>query len=235
MLEAIILAGGFGTRLKEAVPDLPKPMAPIQGKPFLAYLLENLSKKGFKRVILSLGYMPEKIIDYFGTSFSGIEIIYSVEKEPLGTGGATKLALERCTQDHVYIINGDTYLDFEVDEIESLWHKNHQPIIVGVNVENTSRYGSLEIVDGRVISFKEKAFIKSGPINAGCYIFTKTQLESFVSKVKFSLESDFLIYEVKKAILKVYLSGGLFIDIGIPEDYKRAQLILPDITDLRSI
>ena len=229
MLEAIILAGGFGTRLKEVVPDLPKPMAPIKGKPFLAYLLENLSKKGFKRVILSLGYMPEKIIDYFETSFNGIEITYSIEKEPLGTGGATKLALEKCTQDHVYVINGDTYLDFEVDEIESLWHKNHQPIIVGVNVEKTSRYGSLEIVDGRVISFKEKAFIKSGPINAGCYVFTKTQLESFIDKDRFSLESDFLMYEVKKEIFKCILSKGLFIDIGIPSDYLKVQLLLSNI------
>jgi D-glycero-alpha-D-manno-heptose 1-phosphate guanylyltransferase len=226
MLEAIILAGGFGTRLKEAVPDLPKPMAPIKGKPFLAYLLENLSQKGFKRAILSLGYMPEKIIDYFGTSFNGIEIIYSVEKETLGTGGATKLALERCTQDHVYVINGDTYLDFEIEEIELLWHKNHQPMIVGVNVENTSRYGSLEIVDGRVISFKEKAFIKSGPINAGCYIFRRAQLENCVGNELFSLESDFLANEVRNESFYYFSSRGKFLDIGIPEDYEAAKYFI---------
>ena len=227
MLEAIVLAGGFGTRLKEVVPDLPKPMAPIHGKPFLAYLLDNLAEKGFGRVILSLGYMAEKIIDYFGCQYEGLDLLYSIESEALGTGGATKLALEKCTQDHVYVINGDTYLDFEVIEIEEIWRKNQQPIILATEVQNTSRYGSLEILGDRVISFKEKKFIESGLINAGCYIFKKPQLESFIDNDRFSLEIDFLMHEVKKEMFKVYLSRGLFIDIGIPEDYQKAQFILP--------
>jgi D-glycero-alpha-D-manno-heptose 1-phosphate guanylyltransferase len=226
MYEAIILAGGFGTRLKEAVPDLPKPMAPIHGKPFLEYLLNNLAKKGFKRVILSVGYLAKIIINYFGSSFNGIDIIYSIEKEPLGTGGATKLALEKCTQDHVYIINGDTYLDFEVDEIELLWNRNHRPIIVATEVEKTCRYGKLEIIDGQVISFKEKEFIESGIVNAGCYIFKKSQLNFLVDKDNFSLESDFLIHDVKLKKFNAYISKGIFIDIGIPEDYEKIQTIL---------
>ena len=98
MLEAIILAGGFGTRLKEVVPDLPKPMAPISGKPFLAYLLDGLAKKGFKRVILSVGYMAEKIINYFGCQYEGIELVYSLETEPLGTGGNQISTLARCNK-----------------------------------------------------------------------------------------------------------------------------------------
>jgi D-glycero-alpha-D-manno-heptose 1-phosphate guanylyltransferase len=219
MLEAIILAGGFGTRLKKVVADLPKPMAPIHGKPFLAHLLDNLAKKGFRRVILSVGFMSEKIIDYFQDNYSGIDLFYSVEQIPLGTGGAVRLALEKATQDHVYVINGDTYLDFEIDEIESLWNKNHRPIIVGVNVENTSRYGRLEIFDGRVVSFQEKDFIKSGPINAGCYIFRRIQLRNFVGKDQFSLERDFLMKEVVTEEFSYFFSRGKFIDIGIPEDY----------------
>ena len=98
MLEAIILAGGFGARLKEVVPDLPKPMAPISGKPFLAYLLDGLAKKGFKRVILSVGYMAEKIINYFGCQYEGIELVYSLETEPLGTGGNQISTLARCNK-----------------------------------------------------------------------------------------------------------------------------------------
>jgi D-glycero-alpha-D-manno-heptose 1-phosphate guanylyltransferase len=223
MLEAIILAGGFGTRLKEVLPGLPKSMAPIHGKPFLAYLLDNLEKKGFKKVILSVGYMADKIIDHFGARYQELVLEYSIEKEALGTGGAARLALEKCSQDHVYVLNGDTYLDFEVYEIESLWLLNHEPIIVGVNVENTARYGSLEIVDGRVISFKEKAFIKSGPINAGCYIFKRTQLEDFAKKTRFSLERDFLMNKVTKENFYYFTSRGKFIDIGIPEDYEEAK------------
>lgn len=226
MYEAIILAGGFGTRLRKAVPDLPKPMAPINGKPFLAYLLESLSKKGFIRVILSVGFMAEKIIDFFGDQYAGIELIYSVELTPLGTGGATRLALERSTQDHIYILNGDTYLDFEIKEIELLWNENHCPIIVGVNVENESRYGKLVIDNGRIISFAEKSFIEKGPINAGCYVFKKDQLMNFKKNEKFSLENEYLAPEMMHSKFNYFLSNQLFIDIGIPEDYKKANLFL---------
>ena len=109
MHEAIVLAGGFGTRLREVLPDLPKPMAPVAGRPFLEILLTSLADKGFSRVVLSLGYMADKIITYFGNSFTGLDLIYVVEDEPLGTGGAVRLALSQCLQDHIYILNGDTF------------------------------------------------------------------------------------------------------------------------------
>jgi D-glycero-alpha-D-manno-heptose 1-phosphate guanylyltransferase len=231
MLEAIILAGGFGTRLKEVVPDLPKPMAPINGKPFLAYLLDGLAKKGFKRVILSVGYMAEKIINYFGCQYEGIELVYSLETEPLGTGGATKLALERCTQDHIYVLNGDTYLDFEVDEIESLWHKNHQPIIVGVEVEDVSRYGRLGLNNDSVISFVEKGIAGKGFINAGCYVFKLNQLENNITNPPFSLEIDFLAEEVGKQSFNFFASKEFFLDIGMPDDYIKAKKELRNQTN----
>jgi D-glycero-alpha-D-manno-heptose 1-phosphate guanylyltransferase len=226
MYEAIILAGGFGTRLKEALPDLPKPMAPIYGRPFLSYLLDQLVEKGFKRVILSVGYMQEKIIDYFGFQYKEINLIYSVEKIPLGTGGATKLALEKCIQDHVYVMNGDTYLDFELDKLEQLWNENHQPIITGVDIKNSDRYGKLEIKDNNVISFQEKTFISKGIINAGCYVFTKTQLKNYPSNKQFSLETDFLTHEVKKTNFNFFLSKSYFIDMGIPEDYTKIKALI---------
>ena len=121
MREAIVLSGGLGTRLRGIVPDLPKSMAPIGDRPFLEILLKNLAKKGFKRVILSLGYMAEKITAHFGSSFAGMELHYVIEEKPLGTGGAIRLALSVCSQDHAYVFNGDTFLDLEVDKIYEEW------------------------------------------------------------------------------------------------------------------
>ncbi len=113
-MEAIVLAGGFGTRLRQVVPDLPKPMAPIAGRPFLEILLLSLYQKGFSRVVLSLGFMAEKIIAHFGDRYVGMDLVYAVEHHPLGTGGAIRVALAQCASDHVFVFNGDTYLDLEV-------------------------------------------------------------------------------------------------------------------------
>lgn len=224
MLEAIVLAGGFGTRLKEVVPDLPKPMAPIHGKPFLAYLLDNLAEKGFRRVILSVGYMAEKIIDYFGSQYRELDLVYSVEKQALGTGGAVRLALEQCTQDHVYIMNGDTYLDFNIEEAELIWKKNENPIICAVYVDDAKRYGRIEYKNNLVKSFVEKGFEGSGVINAGCYIFHKSQLKNFLLSKPFSLEYDYLVKAVKKESFNICLSTGCFIDMGSPEDYQKLSI-----------
>ena len=114
-MEAIVLAGGFGTRLRQVVTDVPKSMAPIAGRPFLEILLGSLARKGFQRIVLSLGFMAEKISDHFGTHFAGLELAYVVEETPLGTGGAVRLASTACTQDHVFVLNGDTYVDLEAD------------------------------------------------------------------------------------------------------------------------
>jgi D-glycero-alpha-D-manno-heptose 1-phosphate guanylyltransferase len=225
MLEAIVLAGGFGTRLKEVVPDLPKPMAPVNGKPFLAYLLDNLAKKGFRKVILSVGYMAEKIIDYFGSQYAGIDITYSIEEKPLGTGGAARLALEQCRQNHVYIINGDTYLDFNIEEAELIWKRNENPIIFAVYVDGAKRYGRIEYKNNLVKSFIEKGFEGSGVVNAGCYIFHKSQLNDFLLSKPFSLEYDYLVNAVKKESFNIYLASGCFIDMGSPEDYKKSSII----------
>ena len=118
-MEAIVLAGGFGTRLKSVVFDLPKPMAPVAGKPFLERLLKSLAQKGFTRIVLALGYMAEKVIEHFGSRFEGMELVYEIESTPLGTGGAVRLALTQCLTDHVFVFNGDTYLDLEVSHVEA--------------------------------------------------------------------------------------------------------------------
>lgn len=227
-MEAIVLAGGFGTRLREVVPDLPKPMAPVAGKPFLEILLCSLSRKGFSRVVLSLGFMADKISGYFGDRFAGMELSYVVEDHPLGTGGAVRLALSNCRQDHVYVFNGDTFLDLEADAVEHLWQDRHHPIIVGRAVPDTARYGRFLTADGRVTGFTEKGVAGPGLINAGCYVFDRCQLDGFALNEPFSLEADFLVKAVQQMPVDVFVTEGLFIDIGIPEDYARAQALLAE-------
>lgn len=225
-MEAIVLAGGFGTRLRQVVPDLPKPMAPVCGKPFLALLLTALASKGFSRVVLSLGFMAEKISEHFGASFAGLEIDYVVESSPLGTGGAVRLALERCRQNHVFVFNGDTFVDLEVPDLERHWQHNGRAIIVGRNVPDTARFGRLLVADGRVTGFAEKGETGPGLINAGCYVFRRDQLNAWPFATAFSLESDYLVNAVGQEPIDVFETQGLFIDIGVPEDFDRAQAVL---------
>ena len=227
-MEAIILAGGFGTRLREVVPSLPKPMAPIAGRPFLEILLLSLSRKGFTRVILSLGFMAAKISEYFGERFAGMDLSYVVEASPLGTGGAVRLGLSVSEEDHVFIFNGDTFLDLEVGAIEHHWQKNRHPIIVGREVSDTSRYGCLLTENNQVKDFAEKG-VGPGLINAGCYVFDQRQLDCFLLNEAFSLESTFLVNLVARTEVDVFVTKGLFIDIGIPSDYTLAQKLLADL------
>ena len=225
-MEAIVLAGGFGTRLRQVVTDVPKPMAPIAGRPFLEILLGELAQKGFSRVVLSLGFMAEKISDHFGPRFAGLNLAYVVEDTPLGTGGATRLAATACAQDHVFVFNGDTYLDLEVDLLERQWQAKRHPIVVGRQVPDTKRYGRLVVDGDRIISFAEKGIAGPGLINAGCYVLATDALAQFPLNKSFAIETDYLVPEVARATVDVFVTEGVFIDIGIPEDYARAQTLL---------
>lgn len=225
-MEAIVLAGGFGTRLRQVVTDVPKPMAPIAGRPFLKILLGELAQKGFSRVVLSLGFMAEKISGHFGPRFAGLNLAYVVEDTPLGTGGATRLAATACSQDHVFVFNGDTYLDLEVDLLERQWQAKRHPIVVGRQVPDTTRYGRLVVDGDRIISFAEKGIAGPGLINAGCYVLATDALAQFPLNKPFAIETDYLVPEVARATVDVFVTEGVFIDIGIPEDYARAQTLL---------
>jgi D-glycero-alpha-D-manno-heptose 1-phosphate guanylyltransferase len=229
-MEAIILAGGLGTRLRDVVPDLPKPMAPVAGRPFLEILLNSLALKGFNRVVLSLGYMAEKISTYFGSRFANIELCYAIEDYPLGTGGAVRLALSKCQNEHVYIFNGDTYLDLDIDKAEQLWQQYHRPIIVGCMVPDAKRYGRLMTHEGQVIGFSEKGTAGYHLINAGCYVFYRHQLDHFELNKSFSLEKDYLSYAVKQIRMPVFVANGVFIDIGVPEDYAKVQSLFSQMS-----
>ena len=225
-MEAIILAGGFGTRLQQVVPGTPKPMAIVGGRPFLEIALADLARKGIQRVVLSLGYLAETIQSHFGEEYAGMTISYAVENTPLGTGGGIRLAIESCVEGHVFIFNGDTYLDLEIDAVERHWQNNHHPLIIGREVPDTSRYGRLITDDKHVIGFSEKGMTGPGLINAGCYVFCRDQLDEFPLNTAFSLEVDYLARTVKENPFDLFVTNGYFIDIGIPEDYARAQIEL---------
>lgn len=227
-MEAIVLAGGFGTRLRQVVADAPKPMAPVAGRPFLEILLGSLAQKGFSRVVLSLGFMAEKISGHFGPRFAGLDLAYVVEDTPLGTGGATRLAAAACTQDHVFVFNGDTYLDIEIGLLEQQWQARRHSIVVARQVPDTARYGRLVVDGDRITSFAEKGITGPGLINAGCYVLSRDALVRFPVNQAFSIETDYLVPEVARGMVEVFVTKGVFIDIGIPEDYSRAQTLLVD-------
>lgn len=223
-MEAIILAGGLGTRLKTVVSDLPKCMAPVAGHPFLEYVLKKLRSNGINKVILSVGYKHKAIKDHFGILFDGISISYAIEDEPLGTGGAIMLALSGATENDVFILNGDTL--YEVDFIEMLHqHSISQSAITMAlrSVEETSRYGAVETdYTGRIVAFREKGSVTGpGLINGGVYCVDKETLLNLDFPQKFSFEKDVL--EKQLLGMSGFISEAYFIDIGIPEDYERAE------------
>jgi D-glycero-alpha-D-manno-heptose 1-phosphate guanylyltransferase len=225
--EAIILAGGFGTRLREVVSDVPKPMAPVNDKPFLDYLLKYLSHYGIERVILSVGHLSEKIINHYGNNFNGIEIVYSVEKEPLGTGGGIRLAMEKCKEYDVLVLNGDSF--FSID-LHSFYNKYSDSVADGAlalrYTDNCARYGTIILGELDIIkSFNEKSGHKApGVINAGVYILSRDiYMEETHAGKNFSIEKDFFEKKLNKLTLYGFTYNGYFIDIGIPEDYKQAQ------------
>lgn len=226
--EAIVLAGGFGTRLRSVVSDVPKPMAQVAGRPFLALLLAHLKAAGFGRVVLSVGYMAEVIRGHFGTSWQGMSLAYAVEDSPLGTGGAIRAAMRLCEADHVHVFNGDTYLAVDLAATEAQWQRTQLPLIVAREVADTARYGRLDIdADGRIRGFLEKqASGGPGAINAGCYVLPRGIVEEFPGEERFSFEHDYLREAVVRRVFLAHRTEADFIDIGTPEDYARAQILL---------
>lgn len=224
-MEAVILAGGLGTRLKKVIKDLPKPMAYIKDKPFLEYILNYLNKNGITRVVLSVGYKWETIKEYFGNKFKKIEIIYSIENEPLGTGGAIKKALSLCVQDNIYIINGDTFFDINLKYLEL---KNNSKIFLSLKyMKNFNRYGCVEIDDnGFVTTFIEKEDREFGNINGGIYLISRSIFNEYNLEEKFSFE-DFIKSNFRELRIIAQIFDDYFIDIGIPEDYQRSIVEIP--------
>jgi len=224
--EAVILAGGIGTRLGRIAKDVPKPMIEVSGRPFLEYLLDYVIGQNIKRAILAVGFKNKVIKRHFGEKYKGLELIYSIEQEPLGTGGAIKKALKLVKEDDFFIFNGDTYFNVSLARLYE-FHKLKKAVlsIALKPLFDIRRYGTVDIeVSGKIVGFKEKKYSSEGMINGGVYILKRVVLSGAEFKTKFSFEKDFL--EKYSGVFALYgfpFADSFFIDIGVPEDYARAQ------------
>jgi D,D-heptose 1,7-bisphosphate phosphatase len=260
-MEAVILAGGYGTRLEHIVPDIPKSMAPVAGRPFLRYILDDMAESDIEKVVLAVGYRQEKIVNYFGNNYRGIDLVYSLEDEPLLTGGAVKKALTLCENKYVFVVNGDTYLEFDYANAAQVRDMHDAEVLIAVkHMQDTSRYGTVLLENNHtlpisnsaeaptdslvahIIGFEEKvaeqpaqqvnqlalstqlAIAKTGYINAGVYYLRQDSLTSLPNR--FSLETDYFPEMIIRTDIMALLADGLFIDIGVPNDYEYAQQLL---------
>ncbi len=226
--EAIILAGGKGTRLQSVVSDIPKPMALIGDIPFLEYLLNYLESYQIEHAILSVGYKWEIIQEYFGDKFKSIRISYAVEEEALGTGGGIKLAMEKAEGDHLYVLNGDTFFDVNLHDLSEFYFAHQSDMAITVKWKTDFfRYGTVLLDVCKVIGFQEKQAVKSGLINGGVYMIRKGLFETYKMPNKFSLETDLMEEHLDSLKICAMKCTEYFIDIGIPVDYEKAKKDLP--------
>jgi D-glycero-alpha-D-manno-heptose 1-phosphate guanylyltransferase len=230
-IEAIILAGGKGTRLKTVLDDRPKPMAIIGGKPFIEWLLLLLQQQGVQKVVICTGYMGEKIESYFGDGHEiGIKINYACDPFPLGTGGAVRNALAITTSNHLLILNGDSYFRLDLPYFLNTHHTQNAKATISLgSVENSSRYGSVKInEDGEITTFLEKlAWKQPGLINTGIYIIEREVINQIPEKQTVSLEKEVFPSLIGRGLYGMQ-SNGFFIDIGTPESFYKAEKILRD-------
>ena len=229
--EAIILAGGLGTRLRSVVPDLPKCMAPVAGKPFLYYIIAHFQKEGISNFIFSVGYKSENIINFVNKEFlhagrqgSNIDFQFSIEEEPLGTGGAIKLSGKKVSDHNIIVCNGDTLFKIDLQKLSNFHLQHNADCTLCLKpMNNFERYGVVEMNnDASIKSFKEKQFYEAGLINGGVYALNIRNFMKENLPEKFSFEKDYLEKYVTKRNMYAVIQDEYFIDIGIPEDYERA-------------
>lgn len=228
-MKVLILAGGFGTRIRSLFPDCPKPLIPFNGKPFLQWQIELLATQGFRQFVLCIGYLSEQIIEHFGDgSALGVEIKYAIETEPLGTGGALKNAAPYINQG-IMLLNGDTYLNTDFQELiarHTVLVKEYSAIgsLSLVSREDTARYGRVIVGDNHQITgFQEKSpELGAGLVNAGAYIFEPRILDFIPASTKVSLEQDILPTVIAKTsgLFGLPIQGS-FIDMGTPKGYNQ--------------
>jgi D-glycero-alpha-D-manno-heptose 1-phosphate guanylyltransferase len=225
--EAIVLVGGLGSRLRPLVSDVPKPLAPVAGRPFLAWLLDKLAERGIRRTILAAGYLADKVQDAFGDRWNGMCIQYSIEREPLGTGGAIAQALHLRSDDAMHVLNGDTFLDYDPRALELATVEARCMIGMALaSVPDVSRYGAVALDAGRVSKFLEKDEHGPGFINAGSYFLDATAIARFPSSGAFSFERTVLTDSVAAGEVYGFTETSGFIDIGVPADYLAAQSVI---------
>ena len=232
MTTAIILAGGLGTRLRETVPDLPKPMAPINGRPFLEHQFDYWIGQGVKRFVLSVGYRHKVIIDHFGATYRGVPLDYAIEPSPLGTGGGLLLAAERLSGETAFLLlNGDTYFEVELAALRDIHDSKKADLTFALfRATVAGRYMGVDIAaDGRITSLNSGAGKPGRVANGGVYLLNPETLRvgGWKPGDKVSLEDEIQLaaFESDRRLYGLECSG-IFIDIGVPEDYSRASDLL---------
>lgn len=224
--EAIILAGGFGTRLRETVPDLPKCLAPVKGHPLLYYIVNYLIDSGVDKIIFSLFYKSELVVKYINDNFSFINYEFVIEERALGTGGALALALKKARKKNVVVVNGDSVFKIDLEKLFQFHEdKNASFSIALKNMLDPIRYGTVTTnKSGKIFYFHEKdKFIKEGIINGGVYIINKSIFLNKLNTLAFSLETDYLMIDTDKKNIYGMIFEDYFIDIGVPSDYLKAN------------
>lgn len=222
--EAIVLAGGLGTRLKTVISDLPKSLAPVAGKPFLAYLLDYAKKQGIQKFVFALGYKTELIETFVKTHLPKGSYSFSVEEEPLGTGGAIFKACRELSDEEAIVLNADTFFGISYLNLSIIHELRKASCTLALKpMKSFDRYGAVDLEKQVITGFSEKKFHKSGLINGGVYALSTAAFLQKSFPPAFSFEKDFLEKEYKNGQILGMISDAYFIDIGIPEDYERAQ------------
>lgn len=226
--QAVIIAGGLGTRLGSITKNIPKPMVKVGGVPFLEIIIKNLKKYGIRHITIAVGFCADQIVNYFedGRKF-GVEVDYSYEEEPAGTGGFLILG-QHLLEENFLVINGDTLFDFDyfdLYKVSKISGKNGA--IAGRFVNEVSKYGAIHLSNNRVVHFNEKGSVGKGLISGGAYIFNK-KVTHYIDTVPISIETDLFPEMIKQNDLICKPYNGFFIDIGIPETLEEAGRIIPD-------
>jgi len=227
---ALILAGGLGTRLRPSVGDLPKVLAPVNGIPFLLYILQFLEEQGIRKIVLCTGYKADQVEKEIGNYYHSASIQYSREESQAGTGGAIRLALSVAQGNPLLILNGDTFCRFSFSRLITFHHnKQADATIVLARMANTSRYGRIEVgEDAAVKKFEEKREgLADGFINAGVYLVNREMIEEIPTDRFVSLEKEVFPGWISRRFFGFFLENSnhyhSFIDIGTPDDYRNAE------------
>ncbi len=230
-ISAVILAGGKGTRLRSIIPDRPKALVEIRGRPFLTFLLDQLVSSNALNVVLCTGYMADEVHERLGDTYKSLKLIYSKEQKPLGTGGALRLALPYLNSDPVLVMNGDSYINADLNSyVDWFFLKDRKAALLLTRVPDTDRFGIVKVdKDENILSFKEKEMDQRiGWINAGVYLLRKSTLKSIRPRKAFSLELDFFPSLVGKGLYG-YRCEARFLDIGTPQSYSKVDAFFSNV------
>ncbi len=226
---AIILAGGLGTRLRSVISASPKCLALVAGRPFIDYVIEHAKDHGIENFVFALGYKSKDIISHLKANHRDLNYKYTIESTPLGTGGGILLASQAIDDNPFYVFNGDTLFMADLNAMETLHTDQNSKITIALKpMNNFDRYGTVIVEDNKVTAFCEKQFTSQGLINGGIYLMDKSILNGFENDTVFSFEKEVLEPLSQQNLITALPFDSYFIDIGIPEDYSKANMDLKD-------